>query len=284
MSCSIAPKGDCILNPIELNAPQASVYRREAGAALSHSGNRLTMILAVLVVLFAIVPYILFGMLYSVIVPYLPIPGEWSAEPVLLALDAVYLVCILLLIWLFVLPLFYGLFYMGFAIAREDDVVLADVFHSFSNRANYRRSLALSFSTLWRASIALAVVYLTYYAFIYASGGNPLILLIGAPILLIEIVLALVLSAGGFYTAFFVYDEGVSVRVARKRSKALTRMCRKGAYSYVIDYLLWLLLCFATAGIFLIVDTLPRMLISYFRFCRAINERFNQSEEIKDHE
>ena len=242
------------------------------------------MILATLVALFSIIPYILLGMLYSNIIPYLPIPGEWDAEFVLVLLDSVFLVLIWLLIWLFVLPLFYGLFYMGSLIAREEDVVLADIFHSFSAFANYRRALTLGFFMLLRATAAFAVFYLTYYAFIFASGGNLLILLIGAPIILIEVVLALILSAGGFYTVFLVYTETISVRAARKQSKKITRMCRKGAYSYVIDYLLWLVLSFVTAGIFLIIDTLPRMLISYFRFSEAIQKRLNQSEEIKDHE
>ena len=267
-----------------MKAPDASAYRKAAGRLLACRGNRLAMILAVLVVLFVIVPYLFLDLLYVYLVQFIQVPMGWSETLVYGWINIAYWLVMAIFAWFFALPLAYGLLYMGTAIAREEDVVLADVFHSFASAKNYFRAVSLAFSLVWRVLIAAAVVYITYNAFIYASGGNLLILLIGAPIILIEIVLTLVLSAGRFYTAYFVYAEGLSVRAARKQSRILTKQCRGGAYSYVVDYLLSLLLGFATAGITLIIDTLPRMLISYVQFCKATQKRFNQSEEIKDHE
>ena len=272
------------MNQIKSNAPEASVYRKEAGQLLACRGNRLTMILAVLVVAFVIVPYILLDTLYVFFMELLPIWDTWNEFLVYVLLNSGLLILLGLFTWLLVLPLAYGLLYMGATVAREEEIVLADVFHSFSSARTYRRALALAFSVLWRVGIAVGVVLITYNSFVWVSGGNALVLLIGAPIILIEIVTTLILIADRFYIAYFVYAKQAARRIARKQSRRLTRMCRRGAYSYVIDYLLWLLLAFATAGITLIIDTLPRMLISYFLFAEATNERFHQSEDIKDHE
>ena len=49
---------------------------------------------------------------------------------------------------------------------------------------------------------------------------------------------------------------------------------------YWIGFFPWIVLSFLTVGILLLADTLPRMLIAYFRLCRKLNELTTQSEEL----
>ena len=50
---------------------------------------------------------------------------------------------------------------------------------------------------------------------------------------------------------------------------------------YWLGYLPWLALSLLTFCILLLADVLPRMLISYFRLCRKLNEMTTNPEDEK---
>lgn len=282
-------KGDGSLRQDEKRIPDVSRIRREAGGYLAMRSNRMLLILATVTVLSSVLLYVALHGVYSAIM-MLATPNEMlvvdhTAYITGQIIYAVYIIAIWLLTLLVTVPLFFGLFYMAMQIVTGKEIVFLDVFHSFSSASAYRRAVRLSVSMLWRATLTLLIAIWTFRAAIALSGGSVAIALLGAVFIVLEIVVALLLSAKYFYAVYLVYtDESVSVAQAREKSCVITEQDRSAPIRYTVDYLPWLILSVLTAGILLIADTLPRMLVSYFRFAEATFDRFNQSEEIKNYE
>lgn len=259
------------------NVSAASVARKEAGWILAVHGNRLLLILGILTVLSSVMLYILLQSTLSYLVSVL---GRGAADHTVYLLgESTYLVLAFLLTLFFVLPLLYGLPYIASKLAFEEDAVLADVLVSFSSKNAYRKALRFAWGTLPRFTCFAIVVGWTFqYAQVNASSSF-LPALGMAFLILFELVAAFAFCAKDFFAIYFLYRTPVSAKEARRQSRRLTQHCRAVAYRYTVDYLPWLLLSFVTLGTLFVADTLPRMLISYFRLCKATNEMIIQSEE-----
>lgn len=286
-------KGERILNVIKPHISEPSELRREAGGILAERGCRLLMIMAEIVVMSVVMLYMTVGFLLSELALHLfALPEEWN----LFCAYAIMAVWDLLLTLFAAVPLFYGLFYIGAQTALQKETVLLDVFHSFSSRRHYLRALRMAFATMWRVVLALLAVALTAYPILWITDGHALAILFVSLLAIGEIALALLLSKGGFFTAYYAYMEDQPIGMARKNARRAGRVRKRQITAYVLDYLPWLLLCFVTAGVLLVADLLPRMILSYFLLCRDSEHAIEleecatdqnqiiQSEENTDHE
>lgn len=269
--------------------PEAYRKRRGAGAYLSVCGNRLLLSLASIVLLSVVMIYVMLYFAFAGISEYLMSMGNFQYDhtgyvTAYFAFFA-YVLLALLFTLLLTLPLLCGLFYMASGIVAGRETALCDLFYFFSSAARYWRAIRLSFWTFLRLLFLVLAIILTYEYSIALSVGRVWIVLVGAFAILCEIVLTLLLSARGFFGWYVALSyPSMPMDEVRQRARAMMRGCKSAPYRFVIDFLPWLLISFATAGIFLIADTLPRMSISYFLYCGELEQRIYQSEDIKDHE
>ena len=278
------------MNHVKPHFPEASQKRHEAGVLLARGDTRLRLMLATVILLSLVLLYVTVD---SVAVNLFLTLAKGTAEELFwqsVCLDVLLVLLFFLLTLFLSLPLFYGSVYIGARIALGEDAALADLFFAFSSPKRYRNALRLALSTLWRFAILLFFAAVTYMATLWYSRGDGMAILLGAMAILTELILALLLSRGAFFAAYFVYAEGENAKAARRRSRMLARWCGNLTVTYAVDALPALLLSVATAGIWLVADALPRMLLSYPLFCRATAEEYDrvanenqiiQSEEIK---
>ena len=271
------------------SSPDVRRHRRDAGAYLSVSGNRLLLSLASIVLLSVVMIYVLFYVVCADVSEHLLSMGQFQYDHTgYVTAYFVFLgyVWLTLLFTLFLmLPLLCGLFYMALRIVLGRETVLADLFCFFSSPSRYWRAIHLSIRTFVRLLLLVHVIMLTYEYSIALSAGRVWIVLVGAFAILCEIVLTLLHSATGFFGWYVALAyPSMPMNEVHQRAREMLRAYKSAPYRYVIDFLPWLLLSFATAGILLIADTLPRMTVSYFLYCGDAEQRFFQSEDIKDHE
>ncbi|MBQ9761159.1 MAG: hypothetical protein IJW16_07405 [Clostridia bacterium] len=273
----------------EFVVKRAESARREAGAYLAVGGNRMRLITAELICLLTVMLYVLLYNAYDAARVAL-LPTDHSAYAVDIALATGFDLTVLAVTLFVTVPLLCGLLRIAERITVEREVTLTELFHSFSSKHAYARAVRLSCRCLWKLAVA-AVAVRWIYGLARMQTGDAYAAF-GAVLAVVCIsFLALLWSADGFYTAYFAYrNEDVSVRAAYRCSQQLSRNCRAAAWHFVLEYLLWLVLSVLTAGILLLADVLPRILVSYFRFSEQIERaeatetRLYQSEDIKDHE
>lgn len=249
--------------------PDFSEVRREAGEILSRDGNRLCLIEAVIVLLMPLLLdcgmySILFGGWFPLLVGegsfavWLGYLGYWAA---------------VLLIGLFLsLPLAVGLLRMACRMERGETVSLADLFQPFSSAKEYGVALSLSFRLFLRLLLLIASVDLTMTVFGVLSQGHLLPMLICALLVVSEILLWIAWTASRFPTAALVFSCGMPVREARARCRRQAKPFRRGSLRWMLCFLPWILLSALTVFVLFLADVLPRMMISYFRYCRKLNE------------
>lgn len=240
-----------------------AVLREECGEILATDANRITLILGIMV---CCTPLMLFLMLSTtfegVLIPMLGEKAQW-----------VYAVLPPILMLFFVLPLWAGLFFMASEMEARRRAYLSDVFWSFSGGGEYLSALRCSWALFWR----VGVLWWTWQAgmelFSRLGNGRILILALGAIPLLLFSVLWIRFSLRGFFGVYRVFCRPSEMRRMRPYARSL-------GLGYLRMYLPWLLLSLLTVGILFLADTLPGMLVSYFRLCRKLNEKTTQSEEL----
>lgn len=259
--------------------PEAYRVRREASECLSDSGARLLLAEAVLV---ALTPFILFFLLPSVL-NYVILPAfpETSVMPHIFS----YAVAAFLWLYLlfFAIPMLLGPVWMASLLERGESAVLADVFWAFSSRRAYRRALRLSYGFFWRFGISfvilrglfvlLSLVLRATETRFYLWLPLGVLLLLGVGFLLFTI------SLSAFPNA---WREMTPEGAARDADGArLHRRVRAGLH-FFFGYMPSILLSILSVGVLLPADTLPKMLLAYFRYCRRWNELTIRSEEHRD--
>ena len=269
--------------------PDASRQRRRAGAYLGVSGNRLLLSLSSIVLLSVVMIYVMLYYAFAGISEYLLSMGDVQFDHTgyVTAYFAffVYLWLTLLLTLFLTFPLFCGLFYMASRIVSGRETALVDLFHSFSSGALYWRAIRLTFRSFLRILILSHAIVLTYEYAIAASAGRVGLVLVGAFVILCEIALTLLLSTRDFFRIYVAYTyPSMPIDALNRMVRDMAKTCKRAPYRFAVDFLPWLLLSFATAGILLIADTLPRLSLSYFLYCGEMEQRNYQSEDIKDHE
>ncbi len=240
--------------------------RLESGEVLAKNSNRLTLILAIMV---AACPLMLYLSVLSVLrLSVLPLFSEREFLGTLIA------ACILLVLSLFVtLPLWTGLLWMAKNMEAGEATPLTELFYAFSDRKTYGKALKLSWSVLWRVSVLIAAEWGTALFVTNVFNESAFGSLWGIPLYLAIFVAWFFLAVRSFlmpYLAWQIPDDA-------------PRMCpyaRSVGTRYCLGFFPWIVLSFMTFGILLLADTLPRMLIAYFRLCKKLNEFTTQSEEL----
>lgn len=268
-------KGGACLKQSRLSSPDFARAYREAGSILAERGNRLMLIEAIIVLLTEVSLYI---MLHNVFFTALEAWIFGENQPVSVALHVLYGVLVSALVLFVTLPSLVGLFFLAGNMERGREVVLADLFSPFSSAKQYGRALRLSWGIFLRLGLTAAAVALTCGAALYWFAGNVLAGIVCGFLVLGEICLGLFWCARTFpLMAVAVYDE-TPIGQAREIARSMTRMCRGGTV-FFFGWIPWILLGILTVGILLLWDTLPRMTVAYFRYCRQMNDMIIRSEE-----
>ena len=269
--------------------PDACWERRRAGTYLGVSGNRLLLSLSAILLLSMVMIYVMLYYAFAGVSECFLSMGntQYDHTGYLTAYFAFFAyVWLSLLLTLFLtIPLLCGLFYVASRIVAGRETALVDLFRSFSSGALYWRAIRLAFRPFLRIVILVHAIIVTYEYAISASAGRVGMILVGAFVILCEIVLILLLSTRDFFRLYVAYTyPSMPMSAVNHMARDMVKASRGAPYRFAVDFLPWLLLSFATAGILLIADTLPRMSLSYFLYCGEIEQRIFQSEDIKDHE
>lgn len=253
-----------------INGCNMTLLRQEAGEVLARDANRLRLIEAVLICATSLLLYFTAAAAWQTAV--LPTLAQDADHLRLLWYGAGFWGFLLLLTLFFTFPLFTGLLWMAAGMEAGEEIFLPDVFYAFTGGEAYRKALRISFGVLWKLCLFGLIEGGIYRLFFWLGKGSVGVLLCSVPVLFLAAAGLLYLFAGSFvrtYTELCAPAGG-----ARMRSYA-----RSVGISYWFGFLPWLVLSLLTFCILLLADVLPRMLISYFRLCRKLNELTTQSEE-----
>ena len=190
-----------------------------------------------------------------------------------------FLIAAVLITWMLTLPYLLGILKLACMIGREEDASLADVFSSFASLRAYGKELWLSFNIIWKLwlifDLAAGICYLTAKL----APGNLLAAIVAALLVICEVLLGFVLCLLRFPHLYAALREDESQRAARAHAREMARACPTGGVMFFLGYVPWICLGVLSVGIFLLADVLPRMCVSYFRYCDMINESMTRSEE-----
>lgn len=238
----------------------AEVWRelwRDSTVILSRDGNRLRLILATLIVATAALPYLLLLQLAGLLLSLEGLPAAGAA-----LISSCFSALLFLLTLFLTLPLASGLFYLAGRMEADEETVLADVFHAFTNGAVYRSVLRLGVCL----ALPFAALYVVPRGIVAALAGFagkqilrwiPVALAaVGADCLLIFLLL------GGFRWIFTIFRH--------ENRQTRTESARRVGAWYWGHFLPYLILSVLSVLIYLLADILPRMLISYFRLWRML--------------
>lgn len=260
-----------------VRAPSFRHAYTEAGDVLSKNGRRLVLIEAWMISLILLPLYVLTYMTLDLIlcVPFLESPS-W----LLLYQGDLYGMLAGAITLFLTVPLLLGIFLMASRAERGEDIALFELFAPFSTRAAYRRCLGLSFGFCWRVGLLVWTVSLTYRITEALFSGSVPAGVICALLILCEITVGLSLLLRSFFVLFAATQKPMcACSDPRAEGFRMGRTCYAGGTVFTICMVPRLLLGLLTVGILLLADTLPRMCVAYFRYCRYINERMIPLEE-----
>lgn len=253
-----------------INGCNIALLRQEAGEVLARDANRLRLIEAILVCATSLLPYAVAAAAWQTAV--LPMLARDADHVRLLWYGAALWGFFALLTLFFTLPLFTGLLWMAAEMDAGEEAFLPDVFHAFTGGRAYRAALRISFGTLWRLCLFAVLEGGIYHLFLWLGNGSVWVALCSIPVLILAGAGLLYLFAGGFLRTY--------LRLCAPAGGARMRpYARSVGISFWLGFLPWLVLSLMTLCILLLADVLPRMLISYFRLCRKLNDLTTQSEE-----
>lgn len=270
------------MKPKTIGSPDIREIREAAGGVLSKNGNRLLLIEALVLSLVPLVAYSFVHTAFAAVLQLLIEKGE--ADGIVALVTVGFLLAMLSLTLFVTLPLLLGVLRMAWRMAEGHDVVLAELFSSFATAKTYRRSLRLSVGVFWRLGALIAVVGITCAATVAFFERLVVVGLLCGVVVLLEVAVGGMLLLRQFPCFAIAMYEDTPMRDARRIARNLTRRCRFGGILFFLHFVPHLLLGFVTFGIFLIWEVLPRMCVSYFLYCRKINDMMIQSEEYKNHE
>ena len=244
---------------------------QNAGEVLARDANRLKLAEAAMICLTPLTLYlILASVSQTVVLPLL------APDRALYALGVIgFWILMFLLSLFFTFPLLCGLLWMACGMEAGEEMTLADLFWAFRGGESYRRALRISAVALCKLSVLLLAEW-ALLSSLRQTGSMVLFWLLCIPCALAVAVLLFYWFCGGFLHAYAVLCP--SPTVARMRPYA-----RSVGTRYWVGYLPWLALSLLTFCILLLADVLPRMLISYFRLCRKLNEMTTNPED-ENHE
>jgi hypothetical protein len=153
-----------------------------------------------------------------------------------------------------------------------EEVYLAEVFHPFSGAHAYGRALRASWSVFWRVFLLVAPESLLYKLLLAVLEGPFPLLCLPVELLMLGVIpLWVRFALGGFFSPY---------RALQGDGERMRPYAVSVGWHFWIGFAPQILLSFFTVGVLLLADGLPRMLVSYFRVCRRLNENITQSEDL----
>lgn len=259
-------------------SPDFAAAYREAGQILGSRGNRLLLIEAILISLLTVMLYVFVCDTYMILLGFWIYGTELWLSLVLQILLGLLISALTLF---FTLPLLIGLFGLAGNLESGHDAALADLFAPFSSSKSYRRALGFAWGAFWRLGLIVLCVILTCRVGVSFFEGSLLAGLACGIAVAVEVLLGLWLCGKCFSSMFVAQTSDQPIKLARAYAKRMWRMCRTGGALFVLGMLPRILLGLLTLGVLLLWDTLPRMTVVYFRYCRYMNEMIIRSEEYK---
>jgi len=252
-----------------VSAPRFGGLYREAGERLSQNGNRLLLIEAWIIALILVPLYTLLLDACSLF----PVP--------IFGMDGmtVFVILALVITWLLTLPYLLGILKLGCLIERGEDAVLSDVFFFFSSQRAYGKALLLSFGILWKLWLIFDLAAGIWYLALTFAPGNLVAAIFAVLLIICEVLLGLLLCLLRFPYLCVAIREDRPWRESRKIGRAMARACPASGMVFFLGYVPWIILGILSVGVLLLIDVLPRMCVSYFRYCNKINESILQSED-----
>ena len=239
------------------------VLQKECSELLGNGAVRITLIQASLICFSPLILFFTLNTLFGgLLIPAMGVAGEliyWGV----LALLALFLL----------LPLWMSLVRMAALAEAGESIYLIDVFHAYSKGAAYRTALCGAWALFWRGAILILVEEATLRLFAPLAAEHFIMYLLCVLVMIGAAVLWIIPALKGFLAVYGTVRP--SQGLARMRPYA-----RSLAIGYWKVFFPWLVLSLLTFGVLFLADTLPRMLIAYFRLCRKLNEKITQSEEI----
>ena len=265
-----------------LKAPDIFAIKREMSPLLFVNRNRLRLIVGISILLLLITAYL---MLYNTYFGVLALTLSADVgEAVLLWGLLGFLVLISLFSVFLAMPLMLGFLKMAQNTLERGACDLRDLFSPFADRKSYRRALYLSFAGYWKIGVTVLAVFLTCALFSHFFFGSLIAGLLCGVIVLLEICLSIWLLLRRFpLLAVALYSE-LPMRDAKRIARGMRARMPACGFLFFLSFIPAILLGLVTIGVLLIGDTLPRMALSYFCYCKRMNETIIRSEENKQHE
>ena len=253
--------------------PDFRETNREAGEILSQNSNRLKLIEGI----FVCVTFFIFALLLREACLQAAQLMATQLGKILFFIAGNLLYCGVVL--LAVMPLVVGLFGMAARMANDCDVFLPDLFLPFASGKNYLRALIVLWPLYWKFGVFCWFPGLAFDALVSYFGKTLLLVILGAVVLGLLIVVWLLLGLRGFVRLSFLLQWRMPLLAAGRANRQIAGKSFAGGGRWWLCFLPRILLGFATVGILLVADVIPRMLISYFRYAGRMTDFVFSSEE-----
>ena len=252
----------------------------QARSLLSQNGNRLTLMLGLLLWLPSLLFYRIFYVGVAVLSGVLYLDTDiWG-----LLFFLGYFVIALAYTLLVVFPLLLGVLRLARSMARDEVVSFASLFEAFSNRRTYWRSFFLGDQVIGQA-LAPMLVGVILCAIPDSNLEDGWIkTLICAAIVLICLGVSVFTWCRGFWLLGFSQTlSTLSIRKVKQEVKRARRHTKGLPLRYFFFFLPRILLGIVTLGIYLLAEALPLIMLTYFCECEKTQNLMKHLEEI-DHE
>ena len=252
----------------------------QARSLLSQNGNRLTLMLGLLLWLPSLLFYRFFYVGVAVLSGVLYLDTDiWG-----LLFFLGYFVIALAYTLLVVFPLLLGVLRLARSMARGEEVSIASVFEAFSHRRTYWRTVLLGDQVVGQA-IAPMLIGLVLCAIPDSNLEDGWIkTLICAAIVLLLLGLNIFVWCRGFWLLGFSQTlSGLSIRKVKQEVRKAGRHTKGVPLRYFFFFLPRILFGIVTLGIYLLAEALPLIMLTYFCECEKTQNLMKHLEEI-DHE
>ena len=239
----------------------------EAGEVLSRRSNRLKLIEGLL---FCVTFFVFALLLREACLQTAAVLAVTQLGKILLSVAGG------LLFWgclfLVIAPLSVGLAEMAARMAKDDDVFLTDLFRPFANGKNYLRALIVLFPLFWKFAVFSWFPGIAFDALIACFGSVNYLVLPGVLVLVALAIVWLLLALRGFVRLSFLLQWRMPLLAAGRANRQIAGRSFVVGGHWWLCFLPRILLGFLTVGILLVLDVIPRMLVSYFRYAGQLTD------------
>lgn len=241
-----------------------------ARALLSGKGNRVTLILSILICAVA-------SFLSTLVVSW-PLTYLLDWEGLYYGSYLIYaflyyaeLTVCLVFFFFTALPLYLGLYRMAVRMSREEPVHLLDIFYYFSGAPLYRRALVLLLRVVGFAAPVCGASLLLSSA-LAAEDGAVLVVLSALLVIVVFLICLLLFSLSGGYITIAILREDAPLSECRTLTKKISGGKAWGNVAFLLSLTWRLLLSLLPAGVLLLVHTLPMSMLASANYIGRLAE------------